>query len=233
MRRLYIKANLHVVSAVYPRDKAVSQLLHKKPNTNELTGNFALAEMDLNHFAPLIMQRHCNALLTRCENVIFRFSETVAPIPRLAIEPEADTLAQLDDLPIDMLVDPISDMMPTKDGKGDRFSMSFQDVIDVVFGHKPLSCSNLLKLIRVFIEVFIKSPVLHSINYKAFDLTNHFNSCFSEGIDRRLLLHRTPHDAQSLDPQHFHRCRSRHTGAPCRVLQPCLLHQGHGHALEK
>ena len=118
MRRLYLKANRRVVSAVYLRDKAVSQLLHKKPNTNELTGNFALAEMDLNHFAPLIMQRHCNALLTRCENVIFCFSETVAPITRLAIEPAADTLTQLDDLPIDMLFDAISDMMPTKHEKG-------------------------------------------------------------------------------------------------------------------
>ena len=117
-QRLSIKVTLRVVSTVYPRDRTVTHLLHNKQNTDELTGNFAIHEMDLNHFAPLIMQRHYNGLLTRCENVIFCFSETVAPITRLAIEPAADTLTQLDDLPIDMLFDAISDMMPTKHEKG-------------------------------------------------------------------------------------------------------------------
>ena len=77
MRRLYLKANLRVVSAVYPRDKAVSQLLHKKPNTNELTGNFAPTEMDLIHLSSSILQKLCNSLLTKREDVIGRFSETI------------------------------------------------------------------------------------------------------------------------------------------------------------
>ena len=64
------------------------------------------------------MQGLCNALLTKRDDVIGRFCETIAPLTWLTIEPAADTLAQLDDLPIDMLVDAISDMMPTKDGRG-------------------------------------------------------------------------------------------------------------------
>ena len=74
--------------------------------------------MDLIHLSSLILQKLCNALLTNRDDVVRRFSETIAPLTRLTIEPAADTLAQLDDLPIDMLVDAISDMMPTKDGKG-------------------------------------------------------------------------------------------------------------------
>ena len=54
--RLYTKVNLRVVSTVYPRDKTVAQLLHNKPNTNELMENIALAEMDSSS-SPLILKR--------------------------------------------------------------------------------------------------------------------------------------------------------------------------------
>ena len=125
------------------------------------------------------------------------------------------------------LVNAISDMTPTKDGKGDRFSVSFQDVIDVVFGHKPLFSSNHIKFSRVFFEDFILSLGQFHIYFKGLNSTNLLYFCFSDGTGLRLLLHRTPHDAQHLDPQHLHRCRSRHPCAPCLELQPCLLHQGH------
>ena len=69
-QRLYLKVNLRVVSAVYPRDRTVTQLLHNKPNTVELMVNIALAEMDLIHFASLILQKLCNALLTKRDDVI-------------------------------------------------------------------------------------------------------------------------------------------------------------------
>ena len=39
--RLYINVNLGVVSTVYPRDRTVTHLLHKKPNTDELMANIA------------------------------------------------------------------------------------------------------------------------------------------------------------------------------------------------
>ena len=38
-QRLYLKVNLRVVSAVYPRDMTVTQQLHNKPNTNKLLAN--------------------------------------------------------------------------------------------------------------------------------------------------------------------------------------------------
>ena len=84
--RLYINVNLRVVSTVYPRDRAVTRLLHNKPNTDELMSNIALAETDLIHIAPLPLQGLCNALLTKSEDVIWPFPETIAAITRLAIE---------------------------------------------------------------------------------------------------------------------------------------------------
>ena len=61
-QRLYLMANVRVVSAVYPRDATVSQLLHNKPNIDELTGNLAPAEMDLIQFA----RSSCKDSTTRC-----------------------------------------------------------------------------------------------------------------------------------------------------------------------
>ena len=61
--------------------------------------NIAIAAMDPIHFAPPILLRLCNALLTKREDVIWCFFETVSYITRLTIERALDTLAQLDDLP--------------------------------------------------------------------------------------------------------------------------------------
>ena len=66
-QRLYLNVNPRVVSTFYTRDATVSQLLHNKPNVDELMANLAPAEMDLIHFAPLILQKLCNALLTKRE----------------------------------------------------------------------------------------------------------------------------------------------------------------------
>ena len=40
-QRLSLNANLRVVSAIYPHDRTVTQSLHNKQNTDELTGNLA------------------------------------------------------------------------------------------------------------------------------------------------------------------------------------------------
>ena len=114
---MYLNANLRVVSTVSPRDMTVIQLLHNKPITVELTANLALAELDLIHIAPLPLQGLCNGLLTKREDVIRRFFETMAATTCLTIEvlptptrsdvsrrAPPDTIAQLDDLPLDMLV---------------------------------------------------------------------------------------------------------------------------------
>ena len=42
-QRLHIKVNLRVVSTVCPLDRTVTQLLHNKPNIDELVANIALA----------------------------------------------------------------------------------------------------------------------------------------------------------------------------------------------
>ena len=70
--------------------------LHNTPITNGFTGNLAIAEVDLNHFAPRILQRLCNTLLTKRDDVIWRFFETMAAIMRLTIECSPDTLARSD-----------------------------------------------------------------------------------------------------------------------------------------
>ena len=62
MQRLYLKVNPRVVSAVYPCDRAVSQPLHNKPNTDELMANLALIEMDLIHIA----RSSCKDSSTHC-----------------------------------------------------------------------------------------------------------------------------------------------------------------------
>ena len=56
MQRLYLKVTLRVVSTVYRRDRAVSHLPHNKPNTDKHMANIAITEIDLIHFAPLILQ---------------------------------------------------------------------------------------------------------------------------------------------------------------------------------
>ena len=61
-------------------------------------------------------------------------------------------------------------MTPTKDQTTTHFCISFHDVFDVVFGYKPLFCSNRLKLSWVF-GVFITSLVPLLVDFKALDLT--------------------------------------------------------------
>ena len=158
--RLNIKVNPRVVSTVCPRDRTVTQLLHNKPISDERMANIALAEIDLIHLAPLTLQRLCNALLTKREDVIFRFFESMAAITRVTIEraPDADPKRPASTFyRSSFLVNTISDVMPTNDERGTYFCVSFQDIFDVVFCQKPLSCSNRLKLSRVF-AVFITSP---------------------------------------------------------------------------
>ena len=74
-----------------------------------------------------------------------------------------------DVLPLDPLVDAITDMMPTKGEKGTYFCVSFRDVFDVVLCQKLLFSSNHLKFGRVFFEIFIKS-LMHPIDFKAANL---------------------------------------------------------------
>ena len=66
-QRAYLKVTLRVVSTVYPHDRTVTRPLHNKPIPDELMAILAPAEMDLIHFAPLILQKLCNALLTKRE----------------------------------------------------------------------------------------------------------------------------------------------------------------------
>ena len=54
-QRLYINANLRVVSTIYPRDMSVTQL-YNKPNIDELMANLAPSVMGLIPFAPLILE---------------------------------------------------------------------------------------------------------------------------------------------------------------------------------
>ena len=89
-QRLSIKANLRLVSTLYPRDRTVTHLPHNKPNTDGLMANLALAVMDLIHFAPSSLKTLCNALLTKREDVIMRFFEPLAAITRLTIKRASD-----------------------------------------------------------------------------------------------------------------------------------------------
>ena len=54
--------------------------------------HLAITEMDLTHFAPLILQRLCNALLPKREDFIWPFFETMAAITCFTIQraPDAD-----------------------------------------------------------------------------------------------------------------------------------------------
>ena len=152
------------------------------------------------------MQRLCNALLTKHDDVIRTFFETMAAITRFTSNmlPTPTRSDLLDDLPLDLLVNATSDMTLTKDENGE-FCVSFQDVFDVVFGNKPLSWSNFLKLSWAFFEVFIRSLVLYSIDFKTLRSTNPNDICFSEGTGLRQPLLRDLYNAQHLDPQHLHR----------------------------
>ena len=85
-QRLSIKVNLRVVLTVFLPDMTVSQLRHNRPITDELLANLALTEVDFIHFTPLILQRLCNALLTKCDDVTRRLFETMAAIARLTID---------------------------------------------------------------------------------------------------------------------------------------------------
>ena len=72
--------------------------------------------MDLIHIAPVILQRLYNAPLTKREDVILRLFETITAVTRLTIVRASDADPTcLDDLPLDLLVNAITDMMLTKD----------------------------------------------------------------------------------------------------------------------
>ena len=84
-QRLSIKDNLRVVLTFNPGERTVTQLPHNKPNADELMANLALAEMNLIHFPLPILQKLCNTLLTKREDVIRRF-KTMSAITWLTIE---------------------------------------------------------------------------------------------------------------------------------------------------
>ena len=177
---MFLKVNLRVVSTVCPLDRTVTQLLHDKPNIDELMVNLALAVIDLIHFAQLILQKLCNALLTKREVGIWHFFETIAAFtwPTIERAPDADQPSSMF-FSSPFVVNAITDMMPTNDEKGTYFCVSFPDVFEVVFCHNPLLCSNRLKFSMVFFEVFIKSFVQYT-DFKLSDSTNFHDLCFSE-----------------------------------------------------
>ena len=158
MQRLCIKVNLRVVSTVYPRDKTLQQLLHNKPNTDELMATSPSPRW-ISYTSP---HASCKALQRAADQARGRLPALLrnngwhhAARHRACFRrrPEA---TYFDVLPLDPLVDAITGMMPTKGEKGTYFCVSFQDVFDVVLGHNPLFCSNRLKFGCLF-EVFIKS----------------------------------------------------------------------------
>ena len=123
-QRLYLNVNLRVVLTFNPRDKTVTHLLYNKPITDELMANLALALIDLIHFAPLILQKLCNALLSKREEVVWRFFYLMAAITQLTIEraPDADPKRPASTFyRSPFLVNAIPDMIPTKDKKGTYF----------------------------------------------------------------------------------------------------------------
>ena len=77
--------------------------------------------MDLIHFTPLILERLCNALLTKRDDVIWRFFETMSALTRLTAivhHPDADPHTSPFCRP-PFLPNAISDMTPEKDEKGE------------------------------------------------------------------------------------------------------------------
>ena len=85
MQRLFLKVNKRVVSTVCPLDRTVTQLLHDKPNIDELMANLALAVMDLIHFAQLILQKLCNARQCNAQSPL-HLSLAMAAITRPTVE---------------------------------------------------------------------------------------------------------------------------------------------------
>ena len=96
-QRLHTKVNLRVVSTVSPRDVTVQQLLHNMVITDELTANLAPTEMDIIQITPLILERLCITLVTKRDDVIRGFFETIAIITFLSLH-HPDTITQLVDL---------------------------------------------------------------------------------------------------------------------------------------
>ena len=118
-QQLHLNVNLRVISTVSTRDRTVTQLLHNKPNTDELTCHFAPASMDLIDFTPLILQGLYNALLTKHEDAIRASSKQWQPSrASLCTTPTPTRPTHLPVLPLYLLVNAISDMVPTKDEKG-------------------------------------------------------------------------------------------------------------------
>ena len=70
----------------------LARLLHNKPIADDIVAHLALAEMVRIHIAPLILQRLCNTLPAKREDVIWCFFETMSSITGLTIEgaPYAD-----------------------------------------------------------------------------------------------------------------------------------------------
>ena len=61
-QRLYLNVNPRVVSAVCPRDRTVTQLLHNKPIADELMVNLALTRWT----SPTSPRSSCKSSATRC-----------------------------------------------------------------------------------------------------------------------------------------------------------------------
>ena len=126
---LFLEVNLRVVSAIYPRDRPVLSCC--TTSRSSMNSRPTRPRRDGFH---LIRSAHLSKTLQRAahqtEDVTRRFFETMAAITLLTIERVPDTLAHIDDLPLTMLVNATSDMMPTKNEKGEYFCESFHRVCE-------------------------------------------------------------------------------------------------------
>ena len=106
-QRLCLKVNLRVDSAICPRDRTVTQPLHDNANTDELTAHLALAVMDLIHFARPPCEDSAKGCTPSARTLSCASSKQLPPsrgTPSNALP--TPTLAQLDDLMLDLLVKP-------------------------------------------------------------------------------------------------------------------------------
>ena len=137
--------------------------------------NLALASIDLIHFALPIMQRLCNTLLTKRRSLSGTSSKQWRPSrgsPSKVLPTPPSSTTCLDVLPLAVSCQRHPRHDPDQGQEGYLLLLSLQDVFDVVFCHKPLFCSNRLKFIGVFFEVFTKTLVQLLVDFKTLDLTN-------------------------------------------------------------
>ncbi|EDR23763.1 hypothetical protein EDI_124660, partial [Entamoeba dispar SAW760] len=178
--KVYVRANIQLVSSVYPQDPVIAQFISGKATINDIRD--IDYHYDLVHFLPCILQRCIDVLNDRKREEIYEMFR-VFRIIDLTKENKTDDDDTEDKYLVyknPLILNAINHFVPTKTSGGHYLCTIILSTLPIIFDKAETIAKERLKYVWIIFALIIKSMVGYYEDKKVFDLTNFHDFCMTE-----------------------------------------------------